>query len=70
MKPHYTVLQIDLRQAGGDLQGMSIVEQLDVASPGPACCTQPTQNAALTIETKLKDMYDFLANYMLTITEE
>ncbi|KAL3137712.1 hypothetical protein ABBQ38_004979 [Trebouxia sp. C0009 RCD-2024] len=52
------------------LQGMGIVEQLDVTVPGTGSCTQPTQDAPLTIETKLKDMYDFMANYMLTITEE
>lgn len=48
------------------MQGMSIVQQLDV-TPGTASCIQ---DAALTIETKLQDMYDFLSSYLLTTTEE
>lgn len=70
MKTRNIVLQIMLDMLDVFLQGMGIVEQLDVTVPGTGSCTQPTQDAPLTIETKLKDMYDFMANYMLTITEE
>lgn len=70
MKTHNVVLRIMLDMLNVLLQGMRIVEQLDVKVPGTAGCTQPTQDAPLTIETKLRDMYDFMANYMLTITEE
>ena len=70
VKNHYAVLQIAVDRLKMFLQGVSVVEQLDVTVTGTASCTQPTQDAAVTIETKLKDMHEFLANYMLTITEE
>lgn len=46
------------------VQGMSIVEQLDVAATDTKVTSQSTQESELTVEAKLKHMHDFMSNYM------
>lgn len=52
------------------LQGVSIVEQLDVLIADTAASSPCTQQSRLTIEAKLKHMHDFLSNYMPNTTIE
>lgn len=46
------------------VQGMSIVEQLDVAATDTAVPSQSAQESGVTIEVKLKHVHDFMSNYM------
>lgn len=52
------------------VQGVSIVEQLDVSVADTAASSQCIQQSRLTIEAKLKHMHDFLSNYMPNATIE
>ena len=51
------------------LQGISIVEQVDVSSSRRGL-SQEAQDASICIEAKLKQIYAFMSDYMMSATIE
>ncbi len=46
------------------MQGVKIVEQLDMSSACGQCSTQRQHSGTLSIEDNLRQMHDFLTDYM------
>ena len=54
-----------------DVQGCQIVEQLDMEISGGPCFTQTQWHVSLSVMDRLKQMHNFLADYMRdTVAEE